>query len=325
MAEKYLKPYGIWVTVEGEDEPIQETENEISQAEVSAAKLLIDQQEKNEEALDSNDRVPETLVNESNAVYKSALTLLKRNIKQYDNLTMAQESYWETRHNLILSNNRIISLLDSLVDEKKLFKTKSGYTFSKEYSKFSWSDFLLGPLKALWSALTDKTTTEIEKPGLLVRVMVTDVMSWLDQASKQFARFPMIYADLFKGKGHAGMDYNHIFGLFHKKNFYRTLFTSHKSNKNDDLNLLKAEFEIFKKTIELIKEDVCKSCEERQLSGSERSELAKFDPIEANKEMTGAIEYYKRNASDLVELAESAAEYVNSEILDYIKHNIHNK
>lgn len=325
MAEKYLKPYGIWVTVEGDDEPIKETESELSQVEVSAAKLLIDQQEKNQEALDSTDRVPESLVAESNAAYKSALTLLKRNIKQYDNLTMAQESYWETRHNLRLSNNRIISLLDSLVDEKKVFKSKNGYVFSKEYSKFSWSDLLLGPLKALWSALTDKSTTEIEKPGLLVRVMVTDAMSWLDQASKQFSRFPMIYADLFKGKGHAGFTYEYIFGIFHKKNFYRRLFTSHKGNKNDDANELKAEFEVFKKTIELIKEDVCKPCEERKLSGSERSELTKFDPIEANREMTGAIEYYKRNASDLVEIAEAAAEYVNSEILDYIKQNIHNK
>lgn len=322
MSKKYLKAYDKWITVENDEQ--QEQQSDTSSDEITAANLLVKQYEKNEEILNSGDDIPESLVTESNHSYKKALMLLKKDIKKYNDLTLAQESYYETKHSLRLSNNKISILIDSLVDEKRLFKTKSGYTFSKEYSTFKWSNVLLGPLKVLWGALTDKTTTEIEKPGLLVRVMVTDSLGWLDNATSNFSRLPMFISDIVKGKSNTSLDYTKIFGMFSKKNFYRDIFTNCKKNHNEDLERLKIEFELFKKTIEIIKEDVCKPCDERNISGTERVELQKFDPIEANREMLEAIEHYKKNSHELVSLAESTADFVNSEILDYLRSKIHN-
>ena len=79
MSKKYLKAYDKWITVENDEQ--QEQQSDTSSDEITAANLLIKQYEKNEEILNSDDDIPESLVTESNHSYKKALMLLKKDIK----------------------------------------------------------------------------------------------------------------------------------------------------------------------------------------------------------------------------------------------------
>lgn len=318
MGKKYLAAYDMWINTEDEE---VETSEDVQQVEVSTAKMLIEQKKKNEQELANPGTCGTNLVTESNRVYNTALSNLKRKDKMYHNPLLSREAYRYDSTSLRRSNNQITALLDTLVDNKKLFKTSTGYRFSREYGTFSWSDFLLGGLKTIWQGLTNKSKTKIENPGLLVQVVVTNPLSFIGSYTN-ILDVVKHAIDESKGKGDGVQEAALRFGTWGNDNLYKKVYVNYKKTAGQDVNTLKKYFEVYKKMISEIKDTQCAPCKMREMSTSEIKTIKLFDPTKAEREMRKAIEYYKEKAPDIAKFAEGFADYIRKEVLEYIEKNV---
>lgn len=319
MGKKYLAVYDMWITTE--DEEIETTEEDIDRVEVETAKMLLDQKERNEQALANPTSDSASLVTESNVTYKAALAKLKRRDRLHYNPLLSRESYRHDASGLKRANAQITGLLDSLVDNIKIFKTSSGYRFSREYGTFSFSDFLLGGLKTMWQGITNRSRTKIENPGLLVNVVVTNPLSFLGSYTSLVDILKHAF-DEIKGKGDGIQEAALKFGTWGNDNLYKKVFVNYKKTAGQDAGVLEKYFAIYKKMISEIKDTQCSPCKEREMSTSEIKTIKLFDPMKAEREMRKAISYYESKSPDIAKFAKKFAEYIKTEILQYLEKNI---
>lgn len=204
------------------------------------------------------------------------------------------------------------------------------YEISKEYAVFDIPT-LLGPLNTIYRKLTNKSTTTINNPGLLVYFMVgtwSQIGQGLQMITRvlppnSFVEVPILVYDKITGKDvdrDAAKERNQT---YYKCNIYKDLFIECKSVKPEDLGRLKEEFDVFKKMIKWLKVAYMQKCPKRALGVMEINTMKHFKPDKAKNEMTNAVKILKHKDKELGKLAEEVVGFVLKEIIEFTEKNVY--
>lgn len=185
-----------------------------------------------------------------------------------------------------------------------------------------WPKFLLGFGNTIWRALFNKSTTSIEKPGILIELFLGK-WTTVGQIISNFSTYDIaktVY-DYLKGKGNIPLDNSSIKLLNY--NIYKDLIVDYKKNNDSSYDSLVNEFNTFKGVISYIKSNICKKINPRPCSTTEISQLKVFRPNEIQKEISQALSFYKNNGYEkLINLTNDVATYIANDIVKFLENNI---
>lgn len=204
------------------------------------------------------------------------------------------------------------SLKGAIAESYKVTDRKFG--ISQEYTHIDWAQSIGGFFNTIWRGLTNKSKTKIEKPGLLLAIIVGQYNSLSDGL---IGAIKKVY-DAKKGKGQ-----NLSIGknLIMANNVYEDVIVNYKKVKPEDYSKYTEKFTKFKSIVNAIKTGICVSIPEREMSTSEINEIKYFKPEKAKKEIESAIAYLKNKDEKLGKLAEDIAEFVSKNVIEFIAKN----
>lgn len=266
--------------IQTSEEILESSPNSVSESDVQAAQeCLISTLSRL--GLSRQDLVMYRISNES---YMPNEDRLRESVKK---LKLAQETIRRSLKSAILESYRL---------------SDRQFGISQEYLAIDWPKLLLGGLNTIWRAITDKSKTRINHPGVLVGLMssrittVLDIFSYLNYVSIAKAAIDKLQEKETR--------------LISKKascNSYRSLFNDYKKVNISQIDVYKQEFEMFKQVVAGLKSTIVTPCGERYMSTSEINDIKLFRPDKAAKEMNQAIAYFKSMDPEFAKFAEGVA------------------
>lgn len=188
---------------------------------------------------------------------------------------------------------------------------------SKEYAEFDLLK-LFGPLPTLYRALFVNKKSTIQNPGFLIGFMLDKKMVF-EEILDNINAFKKII-DYAREKGSWAMTRGFRNFSF-CPNMYYDLFITPEKTLGQNPNKIKEDIENFKVLVRGIKVNYCKKCPEYTLSTSQLSDIKKFRPDKAQKEIKSAVELSKNYGRETENLVKQFAQWWLTEVIEYIADN----
>lgn len=198
-----------------------------------------------------------------------------------------------------------------------------GYNVSQEYTAVDWPNFFLGKVNTIWRQLTSSTQTTVDHPGLIVALFLSKKAKVVD-ALKLFNSYEILtqIVGLIRGKKNSlayGFDKSILNGA---PNAYTVFFVDYKKLKNytkDEADIVIKEF---KQAVNALKSFACKKIPRRTLTSSEVSDIKKFRPDLAEREMKTALRWIEQNNPAIYKTVNELAAWITTNMLRYLQDGI---
>lgn len=192
--------------------------------------------------------------------------------------------------------------------------------------------------------ITDKSTTTIDNPGLLVDLFLSNGSKLIDKFNTAITalglgaiavsgfHLPVIAISAGAGLYDYATSSKALKSLKKGDNVWYYLVLKYNRVEYDLLHVYKKQFEYSKKILNFVigEHGECRTIEERPLKAGEKSELRLFKPDKIGQDFTKAYKYmlsHTRNREDAEQWDELYKDVMNfyGKIARYIENNVHKK
>ena len=333
-------------TVE-QPEQVENTEETVSSPELDAVQDAVSTGSDIQEATDVNDKAieenPEGVtsddVQEAQETLFYSLGRLGMTREMASRYSVDLESYNSNLDKLIAINNKL--KLAKEHNDVAIDSVLRNLNISQEYTAVDWNRVLTLGVATIYRKITNKSTTSITAPGVLISLMLSawsDCAEIIVQAAKDVARAAVIgdkanqaintvdaigdVVDAVRDRRSHAHDWNNAYikGI---PNMYKVLFQNYKKVKDEDVETYKTDLTDMKDIIGGIKKVFCRPCKTRRMSTEEIHDIKLFRPDKIAKEMQTAIEYHKEHNPKTFIVAKSFAQWWALNVVSYLSDNIH--
>lgn len=216
--------------------------------------------------------------------------------------------------------------IKSIRESNKDFLTYNsrGYNVSQEYTKVDWPNFLLGPVNTLYRAITNGSKTTVDHPGLMIALFLSKPAKIIDALKMlNVHELAKQLIDAARGSKNS-LAYAFDKDVLNKApNAYYIFFSNYKKTKNLTKDQAESIIKEFKTAVESLKTLLCKKISVRSLTTSEISDIKKFRPELAKREMETALKWIEHNNPDIYKIANDLAEWVTKNMIQYLSDGIY--
>lgn len=333
-------------TVE-QPEQVENTEETVSSPELDAVQDAVSTGSDIQEATDVNDKAieenPEGVtsddVQEAQETLFYSLGRLGMTREMASRYSVDLESYNSNLDKLIAINNKL--KLAKEHNDVAIDSVLRNLNISQEYTAVDWNRVLTLGVATIYRKITNKSTTSITAPGVLISLMLSawsDCAEIIVQAAKDVARAAVIgdkanqaintvdaigdVVDAVRDRRSHAHDWNNTYikGI---PNMYKVLFQNYKKVKDEDVETYKTDLTDMKDIIGGIKKVFCRPCKTRRMSTEEIHDIKLFRPDKIAKEMQTAIDYHKEHNPKTFIVAKSFAQWWALNVVSYLSDNIH--